>query len=60
MKLTLVNMAKISYVGGCNDMITTRPVLAQFRRYSTKKNVSNMSISFVGWSKIRIAMSKSS
>lgn len=41
-------------------MITTRPVLAQFLRYSTKKNVSNISISFVGWSSISTAISRSS
>lgn len=49
---TPVHIDNISNVGGCSVIITIFPLLHHCRRYSTRKNVSNISILVVIWSNI--------
>ena len=50
-------MVKISYVGGCRVINTILPLAAHCLRYSTRKNVSKMSIPLVGWSNTTMSVS---
>ena len=58
MSATLESMVKISYVGGWMVKTTIRPRAAHCRRYSTRKNVSKMSIPLVGWSNKTMSVSR--